>query len=147
MYIKDSAKYHEIDHTADIGLEIVGDTPDSLFANAAFGMYYLLYGNLKISENYERFVRLKEATLPDLFVAWLSEINYSLMVKNFIANKIIDMTVKSRKDSHTLEAKLSGDYSRKYEDYMQTEIKAVTYHGLSVKKVKNGYWAHVIFDI
>jgi SHS2 domain-containing protein len=147
MYIKDTSKFHEIEHTADIGLEIVGDTPDKLFANAAFGMYYLLYGDLKISENYERFVRLKEATLPDLFVAWLSEINYILMVENFIANKIVDMTVKSREDSHTLEAKLSGDHSRKYEDYMQTEIKAVTYHGLSVKKRKNGFWARVIFDI
>ena len=136
MYIKDSAKFHEFEHTADIGLEIVGDTPDELFANAAFGMYYLLYGDLKISENNERFVRLKEATLPDLFVAWLSEINY-----------ILDMTVKSRKDSHTLEARLSGDHSRKYEDYMQTEIKAVTYHGLSVKKGKNEFWARVIFDI
>lgn len=147
MYIKNASKFHEIEHTADIGLEIVGDTPDALFANAAFGMYYLLYSDLKISENYERFVRLKEATLPDLLVAWLSEINYLLMVENFIANKIVDMTVKSRKDSHTLEAKLSGDYSHKYEDYMQSEIKAVTYHGLSVKKVGNEFLARVIFDI
>jgi len=147
MYIIDTSKFHEIEHTADIGLEIVGDTPDALFANAAFGMYYLLYDNLEISGIYERFVRLKEATLPDLLVAWLSEINYLLMVKNFIANKIVDISVNSCNDSHTLEAKLLGDYSQKYEDYMQTEIKAVTYHGLSVKKVRNEFLARVIFDI
>ena len=147
MYIINTSKFHEIEHTADIGLEIAGDTPDALFANAAFGMYYLLYDNLEISENYERFVRLKEATLPDLLVAWLSEINYLLMVENFIANKIVDMSVISSKASHTLEAKLSGDHSRKYEDRMQTEIKAVTYHGLSVKKVGNEFLARVIFDI
>ena len=147
MYIINTSKFHEIEHTADIGLEIAGDTPDALFANAAFGMYYLLYDNLEISENYDRFVRLKEATLPDLLVAWLSEINYLLMVKNFIANKIVDISVKSRNDSHTLETKLSGDYSQKYEDYMHTEIKAVTYHGLSVKKVRNEFLARVIFDI
>ena len=83
-----------------------------------------------------------EECLADIFIKFGEE-----RFARRIANKIVDMSVISRKASHTLEAKLSGDHSRKYDDYMQTEIKAVTFHGLSVKKVKNEYWARVIFDI
>jgi SHS2 domain-containing protein len=46
-----------------------------------------------------------------------------------------------------LVAKLTGEPYNKLKHLMKTEIKAVTYSGLSVTKKKSGWKARIIFDV
>ena len=147
MFSKDISRFHEIDHTADMGLEITGDTTEALFANALHGMYHLLLGNLKISDKNKKLLHIQERTLPELFVTWLSEINFLLMVDNFFVGRIVSLSIYTDNKKQILHALLRGDDDLQYKRHMQTEIKAVTYHGLSVIETKYGYRARVIFDI
>ena len=147
MFTRDPAKYKEIEHTADTGIEVLGSTLDELFANAVFGMYDVLYANLQVPEHHTKSIGIEEPALTELFVAWLSEINYLLMVGNFVAARIINLQITTGADMYALKATLSGDFSNKYESRLETEIKAVTYHGLVLENKRDNYRARVIFDL
>ena len=79
----------------------------------------------------------------DLLHDWLSRLLYRFLQEGFIAAVI---TIEDIDSTH-VRARLSGeklDYKR---HNFETEIKAVTYHQLSVA-CENGRWrARVIFDV
>jgi SHS2 domain-containing protein len=100
------------------------------------------------STNKIELICLKELTPTDLLVSWLSEINFLLIVKNFLIKDIIDLNINKENDSqYILKAKLSGGDKLDYKTLIKTEIKAVTYHQLKIEKVENRYTGQVIFDV
>jgi len=144
---KNSNYFREIDHTADIGLEINGDTIPFLFANAAFGFYQLLFETNNIPVVHEKEIVLEDHSLNDLFVRWLSELNYLLTVEQFVMSEIQTLSVKKTKNNFELYAKLNGNTDILYQTTARFEIKAVTYHQLKIVKKKSGFQTRIYFDI
>jgi SHS2 domain-containing protein len=147
MYQDNPKKYHEIEHTADAGIYASGNCLSEVFANAAFGMRNILYGNIEVVKKQKLKIELIEFTLEDLLVCWLSELNYHLCVESFLVSTIEALEIDLKDGKHILNAQLSGDYSKNYIDHLNTEIKAVTYHHLKLEKTGGKYVAQVIFDI
>jgi SHS2 domain-containing protein len=146
-YIKKLKKFREIEHTADTGLEVSGDTLAQLFANAAFGFYHLLFGHITIRPSHMREIVLEEQMVHDLMVRWLSELNYLLQVDQFVTGEIHSLSVEKINASYNLSAKLAGNQDRKYINKARFEIKAVTYHQLEIEQNKSGYQTRIFFDI
>jgi len=147
MFTKNKNKFKELSHTADVGIRALGDTLEALFANSLFGMYHILFGDLRCQINKKIKINLKEKDLSDLLVVWLSEINFLLNVKYFITGQISDLRIDSYNGKYRLQATLQGDDSRNYSDSQLTEIKAVTYHQLYIKSDNAGYTAQIYFDL
>ena len=147
MYKKNPNKFKEIEHTADIGIVCFGNTLAELFGNAAFGMYQLLMEDVEISTSIKKKIQIKERTLPDLLVAWLSELNYLFVVHNFIACVFNKIHVKQNLEHWHLEAVLLGDKNNIYKEYCRTEIKAVTYHQLKIEQSAELFTSRIFFDI
>jgi len=136
-------KFQHIDHTADAGLKITGDSPKELFENAAMGMFSIISDLVKVDS-----VKCKKITIqsPDneaLLVDWLAELNYIFLTKRFIFNKF-EIQAMSQQN---LSAIVSGEPLDLAKHEIFTEIKAVTFHGLYIAENPNGFEAQVIFDL
>jgi SHS2 domain-containing protein len=138
-----AAHFREIEHTADIGIEVEADSAAGLFSCAGQALFSLMVHPEGIRA---REVREETVTAEDwenLFHDWLSHLLHHFLQDGFIAATISVLDI----DETHIHARLTGeklDYER--HDF-QTEIKAVTYHQLSVRN-ENGHWtARVIFDV
>ena len=137
-------KYEFIDHTADLGILVKGKTLPELFSNAAYAMFDILVENIKKVEPKKSVnIKIIGRDEEDIFFDWLRELlskfNLEKMVfKDFNIQKI---------DSTGLEAIVRGEEVDISRHKLKTELKAVTYHGLELKKRGDIWEAQVIFDI
>lgn len=149
---------YEIEHTADLGLEIEAASLEGLFQRAAAGMMALVRAteaeplerprDEPLSEAppapAPRSVRIEldggEPDVAALLVRWLRELLYLQEVAGFV---YYDATFQ-RLDESGLRATVRPDPgpSRQIR-----ELKGVTYHGLEVERNGDRWRARVIFDI
>lgn len=134
--------YNTFEHTADIGIEARGATLEEAFANAARGMFSIIVDGSDIDAIERKEIAL-EATDDDeqLLVDWLSELLYIHDVEGLVFDRF-DITIDDG-----LHATAWGEpYSREKHGY-GSEIKAVTYHMLAIKRNKKAVEIKVLFDI
>jgi SHS2 domain-containing protein len=138
-----SLNYEIIDHTADMGIRVKGNDLKSLFINAARAMIDLMVTGDFAGEKIVRDSVIKGEDFPDLMVKWLGEILYlfdgeKLIVHSIEITSITPVQVQSRLALTSFE---------EAHHKVLREIKAVTYHQISVAKINQGWEARVIFDI
>lgn len=136
-------RYEFINHTADLGIKVSGETLSELFVNAAYAMFDILVDIAQVETAQALTVTIKGDTIEDIFFEWLRE-----LLAKFNIHKLVFKQFKiSTFDKSGLEAIVKGEKIDPGRHEFKTEIKAVTYHGLVVRK-NNGLWeAQVIFDI
>jgi len=136
-------RYKLFDHTADLGVEIYGKTVNELFANAAFSVFDIMTDLKHVTPTMERKIVVEGEGWEDLLVNYLREILYmfngeGLLLKESSIQKI---------DSRHLEGKVKGERFDLSKHRINTEIKAVTYHQVTVKETPDGWVGRVIFDV
>ena len=135
--------YEIIDHTADLGIIVKGPDVKSLFILAAQAMIDLMVKGDIRDKKVIRDVSVEGEDFPDLMVRWLGEILYLFEGEIFIVHSI---QIKSISPIQ-LKSKLSLSSFEPKRHQILREIKAVTYHQISVDKSDDGWEARVIFDI
>lgn len=142
-------KKHELfDHTADLGLEIYGRTKRELFANAAMALFDVMLQDIEPPTKRGGKERVKTrivqgADVEDLLVNFLRELLYWFNGVGWVLKRVSILSCGSKR--LVVQCVVEPYHSERH--LIKTEIKAVTYHGLSVEKKKNGWKARVIFDV
>ncbi len=132
-----------LDHTADVRMEVKGRTLEELFVNAALGLTSLLTSEPAVHGNTEIEVVLEGVDREQLIVDWLREILFRNQVDGFVlADADIEELTENR-----IKARLSGCRALEQDAEPGIEIKAVTYHGLSIDRTDDGYRARILFDV
>jgi SHS2 domain-containing protein len=139
-------KYRVFDHTADLGVEILGRTQAELFRRAALALFDLLVAAVdapKAAATETRTLVIDGADSADLFVNFLREILYLFNGKGLVltACRIVQI------DAGRLTAQIR---CRRYDvrtDRVKTEIKAVTYHQAAVTQTARGWQGRIVFDV
>jgi len=135
--------YQIIDHTADLGIIVKGPDLKSLFIQAAQAMTDLIVKGDISKRTATRDVLIEGEDFPDLMVRWLGEILYLFEGENFIVHSIQIKSISPIQLKSTLSL---SSFEPEYHEVLR-EIKAVTYHQISVDKSDDGWEARVIFDI
>ncbi len=143
MTLKGVKRYEVLDHTADIGLIIYGEDLVSLFENAGEGFFDLITDLSAVKARTERRIELRGEAIERLLVDWLAELLYIHDVEYLLFNKFEVEYV----GEDGLRAVARGEPYREGIHTIKTEVKAVTYHQIQVRKVKRGWRAQVIFDL
>ncbi len=130
------------DHTADLGLLVRAGTMEELFTEAAKGLTLLLVGEYPVVPAGWREIQV-EAPGPEILLAdFLSELLILTTVEELVPVKVeID-----RLDSDSIKVQ-AGIIRLKDLGGLKREIKAVTYHGLSVAETDSGLEARLVFDV
>lgn len=134
--------FREFEHTGDLGIELSAPTRDELFRRAAVAMAFLLVECSGVGGTEERQVEVRADTDADLLHELLAE-----LLDLFIIDGFVWCEAKVREHERSLVVTLRGERFDPSRHEFRGEIKAVTYHQLSVEQSPQGWRARVIFDV
>lgn len=145
MPVMRRGEFREIDHAADLGLDLRGPDPGAVLEAAQRGLVQLLFGEPPPIEPAEwREVRLEETGYPELLKAWCESIYRLLERDSFLA---LDTRVEESTPA-SFRAILAGAILPPDVRAAASELKAVTWHQLAFEPGTDGGWrARVIFDV
>jgi SHS2 domain-containing protein len=136
--------YTEIEHTADVGLELEAPDLKAAFELAAASMFDLMCDLDGVGDGVSRTIRAtsREGDLQGLMVRWLTELLFvfaseRLLLSNFDVRRLEDGVI---------EADVAGEPYDPTRHALKSELKAVTYHALAVEQVDDAWFVRVIFD-
>jgi SHS2 domain-containing protein len=140
--------YKELEHPADMFLEIYGRDLPALFENALFAMYDEIAELEGFETAFKRTVRADGPTPADALRALLSEALYLFESERFIASQASVQVAGDPDGPLEVTAELNGEVADKERHTFFAEVKAVTYHQLNVERLPDGTWkATVLFDV
>ncbi|MGO9061449.1 MAG: archease [Candidatus Binataceae bacterium] len=133
--------FREIEHTADLGIEVEADTRPELFRRAALAIVQLMADTAKVRDLEHRELSLTADNDADLMHDMLGA-----LLQVFITDGFIWSDVRIEADDG-LKVSLLGERFDPSRHEFYREIKAVTYHELSVQNVGGRWQARIIFDV
>jgi SHS2 domain-containing protein len=134
------------EHTADVGLRVTGDDLDDLFRTAAEGLFDYIVANREAVRAVTReVVDLRADGAADLLVLWLNELIFRCETRHTLYT---EFAVSVAADGNSLRAEIGGEPIDRDRHVLDHEVKAVTRHGLDLRRDDRGGWtAEVILDI
>ena len=129
-----------IEHTADIGIDVSGDTYTEVIRGCVLGMCDLIVKIDDVKLQITEVITLENDDHEMMLVDLLTEILFLLEVKGFVAGSA---TVTVEGSSVTVEMK--GETLDTSRHSIGMEIKAVTYHMLEI--TEDPPHARVLFDV
>ncbi len=146
--IRGPAPYELIEHTADTGIVVRGKDLPELFESAAAAMFDVMVDLREVQPSLEpERVALAGDSDPELLlVSWLGELLSRAMAKNVVFCEFAVEELTGAPGGWRLSGRVAGAPFAKYQEVFKTELKAVTYHHLRVRREVDGYVARVVFD-
>ncbi len=136
--------YTFIDHTADIGIRVCAPDPATLFAEAGRALAEMTGASCTQNEKAEGEMSLEVSVegidQADLLVRWLQELLFLIETR--------EMCIASIRIAELDETRLkAGIRALRRTAPLSREIKAVTYHNLSIRHIHNSFEVTIIFDM
>jgi SHS2 domain-containing protein len=132
-----------IDHTADVGIVVSAPDLPTLFARAAWGMFAVITDVPGVRAQTALRVAVEAEDRAALLVRWLSELNFLHVTQHWLLSRF---EIGDFCDTR-LVAVVAGESIDRSRHVVHTEIKAVTFHGLSIESAGGGWRAQIIFDL
>jgi SHS2 domain-containing protein len=135
-------RYRQLEHTADVKVEVFGRDRAELFANAAFCVADLMVESGLVEAAESMPVSLKSTDERELLMDWLRELLFLFSNKGFVATRAEVLAV----DEKSVSAVLHGEPYSLQKHGLKVELKTPTYHEYSLEHGDAGWRAVVVFD-
>jgi SHS2 domain-containing protein len=132
--------HRQIEHTADLALELWAPTEAELYEEGARALVEIMTEGRVVSGTDERRVSIDALDRDDRLVQWLNEIIYLAISGGFLCAAA---ELSLRDDG--LDAVLTGEAGAA--DAVRAELKSATYHGLVIEPQADGWFARVVIDV
>jgi len=132
--------YEILEHTADIGLRATGRSLSELFANACHGTLEIM-GAAGADGDEVATVTVEAGDEGSLLVDVLNELIYLVDARQA---RVAAAEVATGQPGRAMA---TFRWAPSDEELSGTELKATTYHQLSVERTEDGYTATVYFDV
>lgn len=131
------------DHTADLGIDCSGRTMKELLENAGAVLVDLVIDRDILQGLDNRVFAVAGDDREELLVNFLRELLYLVNGEGFLPKTmtIVDL------DEKELSCCLKGEPFRRGKHRLKREIKAVTYHAVSIVEDSAGMSARVVLDV
>jgi SHS2 domain-containing protein len=133
--------YEELSHTADVKIRARALTPAALFGEAFQALMQVMYGEDR-KGGIVRTIDISAADLESLLCDFLSEVLYLSEVEGLVFRQA---------DVHLcgmqVHAVLDGEPFDPARHNKGTEVKGISYSGMSIEKDAKGYMLDILFDV
>jgi SHS2 domain-containing protein len=132
--------FQEVEHTADLALQVRGGDLATLLRHAALGMYYLMGAHTPpAGSDIRQQVELAAMDAETLLVGWLEELAFWAESRQMVFTAF---TFHDLSPGH-LTATLEGGRVT----HLEKHIKAVTFHNLRIVTTPQGLETTIVFDV
>lgn len=138
-----SRPYRWLNHTADIRVRVTGRTLRDLFCHAALALTDALTDPKKVKGVERRRLRRQAPDREGLLVVLLRELLFLFETRAFLTRRV----VIERLGDTMLVGWAVGERMDPSRHRLKTELKAVTYHGLSIRRGRGRWVTEIIFDV
>ncbi len=129
--------------TADIAFAAYGHDLKEMFFNSAVALFEVMIDTSGIRPDEKKEVEVEGHDMKSLMFNWLSELIFLSSSEHMMFSKF---NVEIDEENMRLKAKCYGEQIDAKRHELRTEVKAVTYHKMEIKK--NGQWrSQVILDV
>jgi SHS2 domain-containing protein len=135
--------YTLLDHTADLRIRISGASQAALFENAGLALADLICDPDTLNPEEEHTINIEGDDPADLMVNYLRELLYQWTGKE----KLIKMVEILHLSETHVSARIVTAHYAPHDHTILNEIKAVTYHQITVEATDAGWQTVVVFDI
>jgi SHS2 domain-containing protein len=133
--------YEEISHTADVKIRARAKTLESLFSDAFDALMQVVYGKNR-SGKQQMVIKVDARDSESLLADFLSEVLFVSEVEGLVFSRA-DITITGP----ALTATLYGEPFDPARHSEGTEVKGISYSGLSIREDANGYMLEILFDV
>jgi len=132
-----------LDHPADLGIEAFGKDLKEAFEQSAVALMSIILDISSVHELTTKTVGLDASDYEHMLVKWLTEVLYLYDGQHFVATgfRIEDLTPTR------LTAAVSGEILDLARHATKLDVKAITYHQLSISQTDEGAKIRVFLDI
>ena len=142
--IRGRVDYQLVEHTADTGILVRGDSLPDLFERAAAALFDVMADIDRVRPEEEaETVEVDAIDRETLLVGWLGELLGRAMAKGWIYGAFEVEEI----DDERVVGRVWGEPLDPDRHDFRTEVKAVTYHHLLVSEDRDGWSARVILDL
>ena len=133
------------DHTADVGLEARADTLAELYQALGEGLARFLCSSPARADE-QRSLSVEAEDLEALVVDFLWALQTELQARRFVL-AALEVTCLEEGPPARIAATLAGEPYDPERHELESEVKAITWHGLEVIRAEAGWRARVILDL
>lgn len=133
-----SKKYQILEHPADLKIKAWGKNLEELFNHILQAINEATQPEV-LDQSITTEIKIKSENLENLLVDFLSEVIYQTDLNDCVYQK----AVFKKLNEQELEGEIFGQKIKTF----KTEIKAVTWHDLEIKRENDIWQATIIFDI
>jgi SHS2 domain-containing protein len=131
----------EVSHTADVKIRATAPTLEILFSEAFAALMQVLYGPDR-KDGMKREIVLETEDHESLLREFLSEVLFIAEVDGLVFCQAVVHI-----DGGHLVAVLDGEPFDRRRHALGTEVKGISYSGLSITRDANGYMLDIVFDV
>ena len=142
-----SGTYRFIDHDSDIAVEVNGSSLEELFSASAKAWKEVTVAKSIVSNKDSNQINLEQPTSEELLVSFLDELNYLFHTKKWVTGSVEAIWISEEDKIWTLSAKLKGEPFSSLKHKTGSEIKAITFHQVNIKKSGIYFSTRLVFDI
>jgi SHS2 domain-containing protein len=133
--------FEEISHTADVKIRARAPTLEALFSETFKALMQVMYGTTR-SGGILREIRIESPDNESLLADFLSEVLFVSEVEG-----LVFLEARISINGQQLTAELSGEPFDPARHSGGSEVKGISYSGLSITHDANGYMLDIIFDV
>ena len=133
--------FEELSHTADVRIRVKAPTLDLLFSDAFVALMQTLFGKNR-SGGLTRTLQIEAQDRESLLMDFLSDVLFVCEVEGLVFRHA-DVTIAG----NSLNAVMDGEPFDRTRHAEGTEVKGISYSGLSITQDTNGYMLDILFDV
>ena len=138
------AGYRQLDHTADLALQIWAPTEAEMLSMGARAVVAILTDEAEISDDDVREFAVDAIDSEDRLVQWLNDIIVAAIIDGFLFAKVDALELDGDQPAR-LRARIRGQADAR--ERIVTELKSVTYHDLQLTATGTRAECRVVIDV
>jgi SHS2 domain-containing protein len=133
--------FEELSHTADVRIRVRAATLDLLFSDAFTALMQTLFGSNR-QGGIKKELKIEANDRESLLMDFLSEVLFVCEVESLVFSH-----ADVRIEGNSLTVTLDGEPFDRMRHSAGTEVKGISYSGLSITQDTNGYMLDILFDV
>ena len=138
--------FRYLDHMTDIIVEAFGNTLEDAFANSARGLVNAMFELSDVNPNVEIKIYANGYDLESLLYNWLEKIILVMLIDNIVISNL-KVNISERNGNYSIIGDATGEHIDLEKHHYKIEIKAVTYHEMSIKEDCTGVTIRFLLDL